>query len=357
MNIDDRKKLVKKLGGAKVDKKVTVLPDFFLDNIAEFSGDSLELTKKINEVASRGGGNIPYVPQTFNIGGNAAIFAQTLSLLKCKSHLIVRTSPFGFNCLNYFLKDTLVDINHVKQDSKLSTSLILEVKKDDNKANIMIGDAGGLTDFDYDKLSLEDLDLIRSSDYTCVFNWAQNSNGTSLTSHVFNTAKEGPGKTYLDTSDPSWKINELPSLLKQTSDKGNLDFFSLNENEIKQVCKVLKVKEHNSYIKMAEKLSKLIDVEILVHTPQLTICGKDGEIFVEPTFNLKPVRVTGAGDSWNAGYIFGHACGLNINERLVFANSAAGSHVLNQYPMERSLTDILNMLIQHKQRTQFKPYG
>ena len=70
--------------------------------------------------------------------------------------------------------------------------------------------------------------------------------------------------------------------------------------------------------------------EIVVHTPHYAIAAAAGEgISVSAQeFCEKPVRTTGAGDTFNGSYAAALAAGLNIAERLWFANTAV-SYFLN----------------------------
>ena len=70
--------------------------------------------------------------------------------------------------------------------------------------------------------------------------------------------------------------------------------------------------------------------EIVVHTPYYAIAATAGEgvAVAAQAFCEKPVRTTGAGDTFNGSYAAARAAGLSIAERLWFANTAV-SYFLN----------------------------
>lgn len=57
---------------------------------------------------------------------------------------------------------------------------------------------------------------------------------------------------------------------------------------------------------------------------------KDRETGRMPAFDVQPKRLTGAGDAWNAGDIFGEIIGLSDDLRLILANAVAAYYI--SYP-------------------------
>jgi sugar/nucleoside kinase (ribokinase family) len=47
---------------------------------------------------------------------------------------------------------------------------------------------------------------------------------------------------------------------------------------------------------------------------------KDGEVYVAPTYKVKVMDTTGAGDSFNAGFVYGFVSGLSMEECLKRGN-------------------------------------
>src|SRR5260370_41039216 len=101
----------------------------------------------------------------------------------------------------------------------------------------MASDPGSLSSFGPEKLAEKDRELIRESDFVCVFNWNQNLKGTELAEEVFQIAKrEGRGVTFFDPGDPTSRADEIPRLNDQVLSKGLVDVLSVNENELTQLA-------------------------------------------------------------------------------------------------------------------------
>ncbi|RHW36304.1 sugar kinase [Lysinibacillus yapensis] len=50
----------------------------------------------------------------------------------------------------------------------------------------------------------------------------------------------------------------------------------------------------------------------------------DGEWYKKDAFKVKPIDTVGAGDGFDAGYIYGYLNDMNVEERLTFANAVGG---------------------------------
>ena len=318
----DRSKLVEAILSPKPQKKVVSLPDFYLDHIVSYPSDVERFIDDVKRIAQQGGGNIINIPQHYTLGGNAANFADTLARLGLSVSLIARTSEFGLHCLHYFLKGVGVDLSHVKVDSKLSTSSIIEIQSDGRLVNVMIGEPGGLKDFSPQKLAEDDLELLKNADYVCLFNWCQNKFGTELFLYIAEQVGEDVF-LFLDLGDPSSRVDELKTLCEKMCEVG-VGALSLNENEVYWVGKVLECSS-NDRAELAKYISKRLEGEILLHTPNYSSHILKGEVTTVPTFDVKPQKSTGAGDSWNAGYIVGSILNLSYEERLFLANAVAAA--------------------------------
>jgi len=337
-------KLLKKLKNINQDEirnfNVVLLPDFFVDHFLTFKNLD-ETIVKIKKVYEQGGGNIPNVLQKINQGGNSANTALALAKLGISSHLICRTDELGFNLLKFFLGKKDVDISHVKKDGKLAITTAFEFEN--KNANIMIGDTGSVSNFSFEDLDKNDLDLIARSDLLCVTTWNLNKEGSMLAKKAFNFAKKNNTITYFDIGDPSTKPNEINSLLENVLKDNNLDILGLNENEI-QYLSGQKVSTNDELIKVARQLKEKINGRIDLHTQDFTCSIKTNPIIVPSIEISEKYRSTGAGDAWNAGNIFGELLGFNDNERLFFANCVAGLYILSSKPIHPNLDGIIKYL-------------
>ena len=100
------------------DYNVVLMPDFFVDHILIMNDLNSEFSR-IKNIYEQGGGNIPGITQSIEQGGNAANTALALSKLGIKSHLICRTDNLGLHLLQFFLGNSGVNLNSVKQMGKL----------------------------------------------------------------------------------------------------------------------------------------------------------------------------------------------------------------------------------------------
>lgn len=337
----DRSRLVNTVLCPKPSKVIVALPDFYLDHIVSYPYGLKHFLNEVKRVAEQGGGNIIDIPQQYTLGGNAANFADTLARLGLRVHLITRTSEFGYLCLQYFLKGLDVDLSHTKVDAELSTSSILEAQMDDRLVNVMIGEAGGLKDFDPKKLNKDDHTLLKNADYLCLFNWCQNQSGTELLLHIIEQVGEA-GFLFLDLGDPSSRIEELKRLCEKLCEV-KIGALSLNENEAYWVGKVLECRGDDRS-ELARFISKKVKGEILLHTPEFSSHNVNGGATIIPTFDVKPQKSTGAGDCWNAGYILGSILNLSCEERLFLANAVAAAHITKPAHIRLNLDDVVKVL-------------
>jgi len=61
-------------------------------------------------------------------------------------------------------------------------------------------------------------------------------------------------------------------------------------------------------------------------------------------FNVKPMNVTGAGDVWNAGFIYSLLNDFNIEDAGKFANATAALFISNAYKKFPKIHEIKNFL-------------
>ncbi len=340
MSIAECKKELKNFLERKKPKecKVTVLPDFFLDRLINLNWNASEFSGLIADVAKRKGGSIDGIPQTDMRGGNAINVASALANLGAKVTPIVCTSEFGLQQIKYRFKDTPIDTSHIKVYDKASITTALEFKNKNEKTNVMLRDLGALADFGPANLNESDYTLIEDADYTCLFNWAGTLKfGTALAQAVFSRAKtKGKGKTYYDTADPTPNSGAIAKLMETVLKSNQVDILSLNENEAIIYAALLDEtlndkKEHLRFAELAMEaariLAKHLPARIDLHTTVFSATLKGKTEIVVPTFKIKVLRATGAGDAWNAGNILGDRNGLSDECRLMLANAVSACYL------------------------------
>jgi sugar/nucleoside kinase (ribokinase family) len=326
--------------------KVVAMPDFYLDYILAYPGKLDDMAKAMVGVAERGGGNILGWNHLVGRGGNASNFSAQLLKLGANVAPIIETDDFGKLALTHFLKGA--NLSHISSTGALSRTLAFEAEYSGRHVNIMASDPGSLSSFGPEKLSDLDEKLIREADFVCVFNWNQNSKGTELAEKVFQIAKsEGKGVTFFDPGDPTSRANEIPGLNERVLSKGFVDVLSVNENELTQLASAVTEEtgefsgEEENPLFQAASVFSMLGNRVDLHTPAFSATFVDGQRERVLCANSTPLKVTGAGDAWNAGDILAQGIGLDHRERLVFANATAAAYMRKHDLDPCSLDEIL----------------
>ena len=331
--------------------RVAVLPDFFLDRLINLNWNPSEFSRLISDVVKRKGGSIDGIPQTDMRGGNAINVASALANLGAEVTPIVCTSEYGLQQIKYYFKDTPIDTSHIKVYDKASITTALEFKNKNEKTNVMLRDLGALADFGPADLNENDYALIESADYTCLFNWAGTLKfGTSLAQAVFGRAKtKGKGKTYYDTADPTPNSGAVAELMQTVLKSSQVDILSLNENEAIVYASLLDKtlndrKDHLGFTELAMEaarvLAKHLPSRIDLHTTAFSATLKGKTETMVPSFKVKVLRATGAGDAWTAGNIIGDRNSLSDECRLMLANAVSACYLSDPEGKHPSLSKL-----------------
>lgn len=172
--------------------------------------------------------------------------------------------------------------------------------------------------------------------------------GTELAETVFRLAKsEGKAVTFFDPGDPTARAGEVEGLNQRVLTSGLVDVLSVNENELLQLTAHVvednpedEVSEENPLFRAAGVFSMLA-VRVDLHTPEFSATFVDGQRERVLCAKFDPVKVTGAGDVWNAADIFGQGIGLEHRERLLFANATAAAYLKKSGLEPASMAEIL----------------
>ena len=114
-----------------------------------------------------------------------------------------------------------------------------------------------------------------------------------------------------------------------------VDILSLNENEAITYASLLdeSLKEKLTLgfaelaMESARVLAKSLPARIDLHTTVFSATLKGKSEVIVPTFKVKVLRATGAGDAWNAGNILGDHNGLSEECRLTLANAVSACYL------------------------------
>ncbi len=345
--------LIKSLNKIKRVPRIVVMPDFFIDHFVIIDSDIETFIEKFRIIAHQGGGNLIGTRQMIQRGGNSANIASALFKLGSKIKLITKTSPMGLYYLKGFLGPDF-DYSGVKTNGKLSMTVSIELKHNNGTTNVMLSDSGSAGDFKFTDLNENDITNIMNSDLIAVVCVNHNRYGAELAKKVFQVAKRSGATTYLDVGDPSLVPERIEEVVKYVLETGNADIFSANENEVMRFAAYFESKytrfigmtqDSTIYRQAAMKLSEHIACRLDLHTKTFSASYFNGkEIAISPTFKVSAKIGCGAGDSWNAGNIFGEVLKFNDNLRLLFANAIGSLYVSMGSALHPTLNEIMEFL-------------
>lgn len=335
--------------------KAVVMPDFFLDRLISLDCGVEEFKGLVGGVVERKGGSLDGIPQVDIKGGNAINTASALSALGVFVVPIVCTSEYGLHQIKYHFKDSKMDFSHVKIRPKASITTALELENASGKVNVMLRDVGALADFGPDDLSEADFQVLSEADFVCLFNWAGTKNkGTALAQKVFEATKHGGrGKTYFDTADPLPNKPEITGLMGAVLKSGLVDVLSVNENEAVCYAELLdpSIASKRGTVGFAELaleyarvLSKQLSARVDLHTTAFSATLHGSSEVVVPTFKVRTVRATGAGDAWNAGNVLADGNGLSDAARLLLANAVSACYLSDTEGVHPSLRALASFI-------------
>jgi sugar/nucleoside kinase (ribokinase family) len=320
--------------------RVVLMPDLFHDRLIALNYNVNAFSSLLKDIAERKGGSIDDIEQADIRGGNATNTASALAALGANVTPIVCTNKMGIQKLKLYFARYHVDLSYVKNVEKASLTTAFELQTENGKTNIMLRDLGNLADFGPSDLLNRDYEMIEKADYVFLSNWAGTKKyGTQLAEAVFRRVKtKGKGKTYYDTADPTPNKAKIPELVQRVLKTSYVNILSLNENEAVYYASLLTETisdkhEEKRFDELAMEASKVLakhlEARIDLHTTAFSATiTKKSEIIV-PSFKLKALRATGAGDAWNAGNILGDANMLSDECRLALANAVAACYLVN----------------------------
>ncbi|MDQ6723522.1 MAG: carbohydrate kinase family protein [Thermoproteota archaeon] len=342
---------------SNIDIKITVLPDFFIDRIIQIS-DMDRLTEVIEKKIKVGGGSVRGLNSIDIKGGNAVNVAYCLARLGVKVDLFTVADKIGYSILNSVFKKFNSQVNlHIKNGKHGLTTIFEFTNPSFSVSNVMLSDIGDNCNFGPELIesTFDILPILNSSSAVVLTNWASNLRGTDLLKYVFTNSPNS--LHFVDPADISERRLEFIHDLKNNSKL--IDILSINENEFLQIiCALLSTgdmvisdKENIHSItsinlcKFGLFLSRFFKIDLCIHTMigSVLSTGRNA-IFVNSIPPSKINIVSGAGDSWDSAFLFGHLLNFTIEEKLCFANLVAFLYLENFYNDFPSLQNIINYI-------------
>ena len=241
------------------------------------------------------------------LGSSSAIFASNLSSLGAKVGFIgkIGNDIFG-NLVKESLKSKNVQIELLKIDDKLKTGATIVLNFDEDRA--MVTHTGAMEHLTIDDINPEELAKAKHLHVSSVFLQPGIKNNIV---EIFRMAKEKGLTTSLDPQwDPAEKWDlDLEKLLPL------VDVFIPNEEEIKHLTGKQNV---NDAIDMLNGFANTIVVKM---GSKGSVSLRKGQLNMEPAFlNKNVVDAIGAGDSFDAGFIYMFVQGKELKECQRFGN-------------------------------------
>lgn len=332
-------------------KRIVVLPDFYVDVMARLPAWNRALPA-MRSIVERGGGNLPVGPIEFKVGGQAANVGVALARLGAEVELVAETDAMGRRMLEDVAGQVGLGLRHVRATATSSVTLALETAR----ANLMLSHAGPLRTFGPARLSAAAWRSIEDADAVVVTNWSQDAKGTELLTAIARRLRRRDAFLYVDTGDLRHRsARDVRALLGASRVWQRVDAWGLNENEVRAAAgaaagrgavggKSGKGAEGGDVVTLAQGLAQRLGTRLDVHTrawaASLPPDGTARRIARVTTPSGRAIRLTGAGDTWNAGNLAGHLLGLGDEPRLRLAHAVATRYVMAPSGLAPSWRDV-----------------
>ncbi len=243
----------------------------------------------------------------FTFGGSSAIFASNLAALGARVGFI---TVLGRDTLGKYLftrlREQKIDLRHVRWSRGTPTGITVTMFIPPNKA--MVTYSGTIA-----ALRLRDVpfDYLRSARHLHVGCYFLQKKLQADAAALFRRAKKWGLTTSLDTNwDPS---EQWDSGLKAALP--HVDVFLPNEDE------ALRISGEHDLHRALDALAQIVPIVVIKRGEKGARLKAGGKILEAPAFPTKYAESTGAGDTFDAGFVFRFVRGAPLEECLRFANA------------------------------------
>ncbi len=237
-----------------------------------------------------------------SIGSSSVIFACGAARLGLKVAFIGKV---GDDYFGHYMLDAMqnygMDITGVLISTKIKTGLSVIINNESDRAILTY--LGAISELKFDEVNLE---IINNARHLHLGSYFMLKILRPDIDKLFKIAKEAGLSTSLDTNfDPLQKWGkELLKTLKST------DMFFPNEREVESIAGV------NDLDSAIMKLSTTVPYLVVKLGPKGAIATYNGEKVTSPALDQKVIDTIGAGDSFDAGFVFGILKGWNLDKCL-----------------------------------------
>jgi ribokinase len=292
---------------------VAVMHDFFVDRLVHARSLAGTLAK-VAEKAEKGGGGLHGVAQEEVKGGNAVNLALALARLGLKTLLVTHSDRTHEPLLRHTFEGLRAELRIKPLPAGLTVAF-------EERVNVMLGDSKGASDFGPDVLDDRDWEAMANSTVVCTVNWAANKRGTEL---LKSTRKHlGEEKTiFFDPADFRDRVPEFAALAAMMAKKRLVDWVSMNEYEGAAAAEAIGVDTRRPG-EMCRAVAGRLGVVFDLHGIRASYASEGTRVTSVPVRRIRPKRITGAGDVWDAAAIYGRLARMDERSRLRFANTSA----------------------------------
>ncbi|MDG7007933.1 MAG: carbohydrate kinase family protein [Nitrososphaerota archaeon] len=309
---------------------VAVMHDFYIDRLL-YAGAIGGFADSLTAKAAEGGGGIHGARQEDVRGGNAVNLACALARLGLRTLLITHSDPAH----EVILREAFEGLDAELRVKPRPTALTVALEGD---VNVMLGDGKGASDFGPGLLDRSDWRALEDSRVVCSVNWAINRRGTELLLAL--RKRLGPSKPiFFDPADFRDRGKDFDDLLEVLLAKRPVDWVSMNEQEAAAAASALEI-AGGDLGEMCRALAKRLGVVFDLHADKASYSSEGTRVSMARVSAVRPLRLTGAGDVWDAAAIYGRLRKMGEPDRLKFANAAARLYLKNRVAEPPTLAQV-----------------
>lgn len=240
-------------------------------------------------------------------GGSSANTISALAKLGLKTGFIGKVgSDEEGKFLIEDLKSYGVETYNVIRGSGRTGCAIVFVDRDGNRAIVLDPALNDTVKFDEIDLNyVSKFKLLHLSSFVCKVSWDSFESQKRIVEVFDGLVSFDPGSVYA-----KFGLEKIKPILKRT------DIFMPNEVEVKVLTGL-------DYKEGAEFFLKWCDVVVVKRGEKGCYVLSEGESFEVPAFKVDVVDTTGAGDAFNAGFLYGYLSGKDLKECAKLGNYVA----------------------------------
>jgi sugar/nucleoside kinase (ribokinase family) len=166
----------------------------------------------------------------------------------------------------------------------------------------------------------------RSAQVLCLTNWTLYPHMSAVW-RLIQEQVPLPPRVFIDLVDPSGRSTEdIRAMCDLLPGFGQVSL-SVNRTELAVLAQRLDLPASEDASVLAARLQTRLGIaEVVVHNVQINAVASAAGVVVRPSgpHCATPLKTTGAGDRFNAGYVYGLATGMSVHGRLDLGAAAAG---------------------------------